>query len=85
MTTQFPNHTKAMVQIEDVDGQEVERRLEFEFKGLDYIFVFCPPCDNSQEGATLTYVGDEERGRLSPRKYANKLAWEIANNKIGLQ
>ncbi len=79
MSTQFENHTTASVTNEEVDGQEVERRLEFSLKGLDYIFVFAPPTDDPKEGATLTYVGDEERGRLSPDKYADERAWHIAS------
>lgn len=82
MSTQFTNYTFASIQVEIVDGQEVERRLNFELNGLDYSFVFCPPSDPVEGGATLTYVGDEERGRLSPSQYAEDGAWTIANQLV---
>lgn len=79
MTTQFAHYTSAKVKIEVVEGQEVERRLEFSFNGLDYIFVFNPSTDDPAGGATLTYVGDQERGRLAPSRHAHDEVWAIAN------
>jgi hypothetical protein len=84
MTTEFPNFAKAKVEVEEVDGQIVEKRLEFSLDGLDYIFVFSPPSEDPEGGPTLTYVGDNERGRLAPSTQADKRAWPIAAAKMGL-
>lgn len=82
MTTQFTHYTFAGVQIEEIDGQEIERRLEFSKDGLDYSFVFSPSSDPVEGGATLTYVGDVERGRLRPSEHAHPNAWLIANPQL---
>jgi hypothetical protein len=82
MTTQFTDYTFATIQIEEVDGQETERRLEFSLNGLDYSFVFYPLSDSVESGATLTYVGNVEEGRLSPTEYAEEGAWIIANDQL---
>jgi hypothetical protein len=82
MTTQFELYATATIQIEKVDGQEVERRLDFSLNGLDYCFTFSPPSDPVEGGATLTYVGNEEKGRLAPSKHAEPLAWTIANGQL---
>jgi hypothetical protein len=79
MATQYQDHTAATMTSEEVDGQEVERRLQFSLNELDYEFVFSPPTDDPREGATLTYVGDIERGRLSPDNYADDRAWHVAS------
>ncbi len=82
MTIQFTDYASANIQIEVADGQEVERRFDFSLDGLDYSFVFCPPSDSVEGGATLTYVGDEERGRLAPSKYADHKAWVVADAQL---
>jgi hypothetical protein len=82
MSIQFADYTLASIQIEKVDGQEVERRLDFSLNSLDYSFVFNPPSDPIEGGATLVYVGDIERGRLAPSKYADGRAWQIANAQL---
>ena len=80
---QFPHHTEAeVVEWAEEDGYVVEKRISFSFKNLDYIFSFRPPSDDPTEGATLTYVGDQKRGRLTPSEFAHPRAWEIANSKI---
>jgi hypothetical protein len=79
MAVKFENHTVATMTEEEVDGQVVERRLQFSLDGLDYEFVFRPPTDPPAEGATLVYVGDQERGRLSPSEYADDRAWHVAS------
>lgn len=82
MTVQFKDHADALPEIEEVDGQVVEKRFNFSLEELDYMFVFSPPSDDPAGGATLTYVGDNERGRLTPSKYAIEKAWSIANSKL---
>jgi hypothetical protein len=84
MTVEFPHHTVAIMTSEEVEGQEVERRLSFSLRELDYTFIFSPPSDDPREGATLTYVGDKERGRLVPSKYAEAESWKIAAEKLEL-
>jgi len=83
MTVQFPNSTIAIVEIEEDElGQIAKKRIRFSFNELDYIFEFSPISDDLEEGATLTYVGDEERGRLSPSQYADQMAWDVAKGKM---
>jgi hypothetical protein len=84
MSTEFPNHTIASPSTEEVDGNVVEKRIDFELSGLDYSFVFSPPAEDPAGGATLTYVGDVERGRLTPSKFAIVQAWIIANSRLGI-
>jgi len=81
MSTQFPNYKVATAETDDLNGK---KRISFEYKGLDYIFNFDPDIDDTPGGATLSYVGDNERGRLSPREYAADEAWPIALLAMGL-
>jgi hypothetical protein len=84
MTTQFLPAAKAAVLIEEFQGQVVEKRINFSWKSLDYSFSFKPPSETKEDGPTLTYVGNQESGRLSPSEYAEEEAWIIARAKMGL-
>jgi len=60
------------------------KETEFYLNGKHYRFVYDPATDDPNEGAMLTYVGNET-GRLRPSEDAEPEAWEIANKNLGLK